>query len=100
MDKLTDKSMEKENRKLSAQLKQIKRSSCILTSTPKRTKQVSQKEYEVKNLLNHRRRKPNREFLVSWKGFNDSVDDTWEHESNLNCPAILSEYLKKHRLAE
>lgn len=51
--------------------------------------QTIDNSYEVKELLDHRKRKAQREFLVRWK-------DTWEKESSLNCPKILKAYLKRH----
>lgn len=47
--------------------------------------------YEVKQLLSHRKQKSKREFLVQWK-------ETWELEASLDCPKLLSAYLRKHRL--
>lgn len=54
-------------------------------------------EYEVEDILDHRILKRDRKFLVAWKGFSRN-DDTWEREKNLNCPDILTAYLKKHGL--
>lgn len=51
--------------------------------------QTIDNNYEVKELLDHRKRNTQREFLVRWK-------DTWEKESSLNCPKILKAYLKRH----
>lgn len=51
--------------------------------------QTIDNDYVVKDLLDHRKRNSQREFLVRWK-------DTWEKESNLNCPKILKGYLKRH----
>lgn len=45
--------------------------------------------YEVKDILAHRKKSNKREFFIRWK-------DTWEKESNLNCPKILKRYLKQH----
>lgn len=68
------------------------------TKTPRSQKQRKNNEYEVEKLLNHKGRKPNREFLVRWKNF-PPENDTWEAEQNLCCPKMLKEYLKKKRLA-
>lgn len=46
--------------------------------------------YEVKKLLTHRNKKSKCEFLVQWK-------DTWEPESSLNCPKMLSAYWRQHK---
>lgn len=50
-------------------------------------------DYEVEAIVGHKGKKGNRHFLIRWKGFLPE-DDTWEKEANLNCPKILSEYLK------
>lgn len=96
-----NKSVLKENRNLQAKLRQIKRYSTF-EMTPKRisckSKQQSN-EFEVEQLLKHRGRKKNREFLVRWKHFGKNYD-TWEKELNLKCPLILNEYLRKNKLAK
>lgn len=53
--------------------------------------------FEVAKLLNHKEENNKRSFLVRWKGY-DSDNDTWEKESNLNCPRILKAYLKKRNI--
>lgn len=69
--------------------------------TPKKPKtpkiDVTNKIYEVENLIGHKGRINNRQFLVRWKGF-DRNDDTWEREKNLHCSRILDAYKKQHRL--
>lgn len=85
--------VQKENEQLHAQLKQIKRASTHATPAKKKS-EYKQKEFEVNKLINHRGRKPKREFLVRWKDFDES-HDSWEKESNLLCPKILFDYLKK-----
>ena len=52
-------------------------------------------QYEVEAIIRHKKVGNKRMFLIKWKGYPHS-DDTWEEESNLNCPLILSEYLKKY----
>lgn len=52
--------------------------------------QEIENNYEVKQLLSHRNQKSKREFLVQWK-------ETWEPEASLNCPILLSAYLRKHQ---
>lgn len=48
-------------------------------------------EYEVEKLIGHKMKNGVRFYLVRWKGYTDE-DDTWERESNLNCPEILKSY--------
>lgn len=47
--------------------------------------------YEVDKLLNHTTENGVRFYLVRWKGYS-MRHDTWEKESNLDCPKILSAY--------
>lgn len=49
--------------------------------------------YEVDEILDHRLLSNNElQFLVKWKGFDDS-ENTWENKENLsNCPKILNKY--------
>lgn len=101
-----DKSVLHENKNLVAKIAQLHRLSSS-NITPKRAVQTPSKKsplkistspiYEVDELIGHRGRGRNREFLVSWKNF-DSKYDTWEKETNLSCPYILAKYKKKHRL--
>lgn len=105
-----DKNIVRENQRLQAIVKQTRYSVVntptgkmnTSTKTPIKTHQkapVSDGEYEVEELLEHRGRKPNRQFLVRWKHFSPK-HDTWENEKNLkSCPDILRKYLKNHRLA-
>lgn len=52
--------------------------------------------YEVEQILDDKKIKNVRYFLVRWKGFSKK-DDTWERKSNLMCPDILEEYEAKKR---
>lgn len=47
--------------------------------------------YEVEKLLNHKVQNGVRFYLVRWKGYSEK-HDTWEKESNLNCPKMLYAY--------
>ena len=55
-------------------------------------------EFEVEKILLHREkkrgrgRKPKREYLVKWLGYNPE-HNTWEPEANLsNCPELIKKY--------
>ncbi len=54
-------------------------------------------EYEVSRILDHRMRGRGRnaktEYKIRWLG-QGPEHDTWEAESNLNCPEVLAEYKK------
>lgn len=110
---------EEENAKsvlISAEQKEIsklKKQNSILVARLKQAESgISQKEeinkhddqekpevgvYEVERLLDHKMQKNKRLFLVRWKGF-DKEHDTWEPESNLNCPAVLHSYIMKNKI--
>jgi Chromo (CHRromatin Organisation MOdifier) domain len=48
-------------------------------------------EYEVQKVLNARINKQNKwDFFVMWKGWGPE-HNTWEPESNLNCPKLINE---------
>lgn len=47
--------------------------------------------YEVEKLLDHKMEKGVRYYLVRWMGYSEQFD-TWEKESNLECPDILNAY--------
>lgn len=47
--------------------------------------------YEVEKLINDRKVRGKRQFLVRWKGYAPDAD-TWEAEGNLNCPKKLKLY--------
>lgn len=97
-----------ENRRLIARLGQyqtniLQRGSCAnkndISSGQNATAHVtSSKEYEVERFVAHKVKNRKRHFLVRWKGYS-SKHDSWESEKNImNCPKILSEYLKMNNL--
>lgn len=50
------------------------------------------KEYDVKDVVDHKDDKSGRRwYLVRWKGF-DACDDTWVKANDLHCPKILKKY--------
>jgi hypothetical protein len=55
-------------------------------------------EFEVQSILAKRYRKGRTEYLVSWKGYNET-SNTWEPTENLQCPEILKQFndSRKHR---
>ncbi|XP_034936630.1 heterochromatin protein 1-like [Chelonus insularis] len=59
------------------------------------SEEESSKEFEVEKIIDvHFKKNKSREFLIRWKGFKPS-DDTWEPESNLNCPDLISKFMDK-----
>lgn len=89
------RSLKKENKTLVARAKQFQsgvdqnaehnRKSC--------DENVTERIYEVQNIMDHKFTKKQRKFLVHWKGY-DSRHDSWEPETSLNCPKVLKSYLK------
>lgn len=51
-------------------------------------------EFEVEQILDDKKVRTGRKFLVRWKGF-DADHDLWVHENDLKCPKILKKYLNK-----
>lgn len=64
-------------------------------TTRKTTKQLE--EYEIKDLINHRKRRGQFQFLVRWKNYSED-DDRWVHEKDLNCPSLLKDYKRTHQM--
>lgn len=58
---------------------------------------LDEDEYEVQTILNHEVKKGVRRFEIRWKNFPPSYD-SWEKESNLNCPQLLKDYLDANGL--
>lgn len=55
-----------------------------------------EEEYEVEEVMEHKRRNKRVEYLVKWQGF-PREDWTWEPESNLtHCKDILDRYKRDH----
>lgn len=54
-------------------------------------------EFEVEKLMKHRKFNNRMKFLVRWKGYGAAYD-SWEWRENLNCPAILKNYLESKKL--
>ena len=53
-------------------------------------------EYEVEQILRHRRFRGKPQYLVRWKGYGDH-ENSWVPATDLNCPALLTQY---HRAAD
>ncbi|CAH2039599.1 unnamed protein product, partial [Iphiclides podalirius] len=52
-------------------------------------------EYEVERILEvHHKKSGKREFLIHWKGWSNKFD-SWEPESNLNCPELIKKFMDK-----
>ncbi|CAL8138028.1 unnamed protein product [Orchesella dallaii] len=51
-------------------------------------------EYEVEKVIDMRKRKGGREFLIKWKGYS-KAKATWEPEDNLSCDDLIKEFEEK-----
>jgi len=49
------------------------------------------KEYEVEKILDSRRGRAGKEYLIKWKNYGKK-DATWEPEDNLNCEEAMKEW--------
>ncbi|XP_031635904.1 M-phase phosphoprotein 8-like [Contarinia nasturtii] len=54
------------------------------------------KEWEVEKIINFRKRAGKKEYLIRWKGCKAS-EDTWEPENGINCPNLITAFLKKNK---
>lgn len=82
---------------MKAQEKQIEEKNHQLEEQRLQIKKLKNFEFEVENIVDHKRQNRLLLFKVHWKGFPTS-EDTWEKRTNLECPEILNNYLKKHNL--
>lgn len=93
---------EKENSKNSRDGKKRKGSKKETKSPAKKTKSNwdsknadENAEYEVDRILEvHHKKNGDREFLIHWKGWSNTFD-SWEPESNLNCPELIKKFMDK-----
>ena len=57
---------------------------------------VTSNEYEVEEILDSRLVEGLRQYLIKWKGYDDS-ENTWEPKTNLkNCWALLKRYHRQN----
>lgn len=55
-------------------------------------------DFEVEKIINHKKQRGGKIlFMIRWKGYGPEFD-SWEPQSNLNCPAILQNYIRLHKI--
>lgn len=90
-----------ENKRLQAQLKQFRSGILQRQSNDSHNKTSNEhsddQSYEVDAIIAHKNCKSGRLYLVRWKGYADD-EDSWEKESNLDCPKILNKYKRSIKL--
>lgn len=58
---------------------------------------AAEPEWEVEKITDVKiQRDGSRDFLIRWKGCSAS-DDTWEPESNVDCPKLIKAFMSKHK---
>lgn len=93
-NKKTISNLKLENQKMNAVIKQLKTGSTQSNANHNSTNDDN--IYEVEKLLKHKYVK-DVYYLVRWKNYS-ADDDTWQKESDLQCPHILNEYKRKMKL--
>lgn len=60
----------------------------------KEEEEEEEAEYEVQDIIDHRKEKGKMIYRIRWKNFGPK-DDTWEPEATLSCPEIIKRYKAK-----
>lgn len=68
---------------------EIKKKDLEIAKLQKRCK--GDKQFEVKAITNHKKKKGKMYYQVRWVGYG-AEDEEWIEENSLNCPAILQKY--------
>src|SRR6266850_2385780 len=57
-----------------------------------------QPEWEVEKILNSRRYRGKKQYLIKWKGYSDT-HNSWEPKENVNAPLLLAAYHERNTAA-
>lgn len=89
--KLSD--LRSQNQTLSARIKQLQ--NAMVENQPQKCEQENSDDdvHEVECVVGDKKIGKVQHYRIRWKGYGPE-DDTWERESNLQCPSILNDYLK------
>lgn len=91
--------LKEQNNVLQARLKQAECGIAQNKSFERKDDDLSEhdEDYEVEKILKHKIQRGKLRFLIRCKGFGPD-SDTWEPQSNLNCPKILENYMRHHKI--
>ena len=64
----------------------------VLRATPQQNTTDNPDEFEITDILDHRRREHNDEYLVRWKG---KFEPTWVKRTDMNAPRLLYKYERR-----
>eukprot|EP00029_Vermamoeba_vermiformis_P004653 TRINITY_DN1521_c0_g1_i1.p2 TRINITY_DN1521_c0_g1~~TRINITY_DN1521_c0_g1_i1.p2 ORF type:complete len:422 (-),score=146.50 TRINITY_DN1521_c0_g1_i1:2084-3208(-) len=88
----TEEIFQKPKRKAATEKKE-KKEKKTPEKKPKKAKKnvIEEEEFIVEAILDKRKRKGVVEYHIKWAGYGDE-SNTWEVESNLNCPALVKKF--------
>jgi len=64
----------------------------VLHATPYRTTTNNTDEFEIVNILDHRRAETDNEYLVKWKG---NFEPSWVKRQDINAPRLIYQYERR-----